>query len=300
MKLFFPPAESMAIAACALSGLLMLLYAGKRRAGDVYADLNAGNQTSPADRQMPQGLQILRDELGKSGLFSADSRAFHKRVLRTIPLLSLLAAVLIALLFRREFQALLPAVAIGGGLGILGMRIYARKARAAYRRKLEYSLPMAMERIVMSVEAGLDIIAAITNVCELERENENDARRIGIEYRPDPVIVLLEIVMQLSEAGLRLEQSLYEVAECVDCSALKHAFVHLALAQKDGGELIEPLRELSDATQLYYQETVEEEIAALPVKATVPLVLTFAGLIVCFLTTPLLQVVKITSKAVGG
>jgi hypothetical protein len=41
---------------------------------------------------------------------------------------------------------------------------------------------------------------------------------------------------------------------------------------------------------------VEEEIAKLPVKAVLPLVLTFAGLIVCFLTVPLIQVGSLTSK----
>jgi hypothetical protein len=50
------------------------------------------------------------------------------------------------------------------------------------------------------------------------------------------------------------------------------------------------LKELSDATQTQYQESVEEEIAKLPVRAVLPLILTFTGLIVCFLTVPIVQV----------
>jgi hypothetical protein len=60
--------------------------------------------------------------------------------------------------------------------------------------------------------------------------------------------------------------------------------------------LVRPLKELSDATQTAYQEVVEEEIAKLPVKAVLPLILTFAGLIVCFLTVPFIQVGVIASK----
>ena len=41
---------------------------------------------------------------------------------------------------------------------------------------------------------------------------------------------------------------------------------------------------------------IEEEIAKLPVKAVLPLILTFAGLIVCFLTVPFVQVGAIASK----
>jgi hypothetical protein len=76
----------------------------------------------------------------------------------------------------------------------------------------------------------------------------------------------------------------------VPSSSVKHALVHLGLAYKQGGEVVRPLKELSDATQQQYQETIEEEIAKLPVKAVVPLVLTFTGLIVCFLTVPVMQI----------
>ena len=84
----------------------------------------------------------------------------------------------------------------------------------------------------------------------------------------------------------------------VECSALRHAFIHLAMAYREGGELIMPLRELSDSTQLYFQESVEEDIAKMPAKATLPLLLTFAGLIICFVTVPLVQVLDMTSNAI--
>ena len=66
--------------------------------------------------------------------------------------------------------------------------------------------------------------------------------------------------------------------------------MHLGLAYKQGGEVVRPLKELSDATQTHYQESVEEEIARLPVRAVLPLLLTFTGLIICFLTVPVVQV----------
>jgi hypothetical protein len=79
-------------------------------------------------------------------------------------------------------------------------------------------------------------------------------------------------------------------------SSVKHACIHLGLAYRQGGEIVRPLKELSDATQVAYQETVEEQIAKLPVKAVLPLVLTFTGLIVCFLTVPLMQVGSLTKE----
>jgi Flp pilus assembly protein TadB len=148
-------------------------------------------------------------------------------------------------------------------------------------RKLEFFIPTVMERLVMAVGAGLDIVPAMTEAAA------------GAD---DPASAFLKRVAVFTNGGLALEDALDAAAAGIDCASLKHLSVHLALAYRQGGELIRPLRELSDATQLQYQEIVEEEIAKLPVKAVLPLVLTFAGLIVCFLTIPLIQVGSIVSK----
>jgi hypothetical protein len=104
-------------------------------------------------------------------------------------------------------------------------------------------------------------------------------------------------VYRLTEKGLTFEQSLKDVAELVPSSGVRHAFIHLGLAQKQGGELIKPLRELSDSTQIFYQESIEEDIAKLPVRATLPLLCTFLGLMICFITGPFVQVMTMTKEA---
>ena len=89
------------------------------------------------------------------------------------------------------------------------------------------------------------------------------------------------------------------MAASIPSRSVRHAFVHFGLAYKQGGEIVRPLRELSDATQAHYQECIEEEIARLPVRAVLPLVVTFAGLIICFLTVPLIQVGSIAGKVMA-
>jgi Flp pilus assembly protein TadB len=172
-------------------------------------------------------------------------------------------------------------VLLGAIAGELWYRRSKEREAAKQLKSMELNLPMTMERIVMAVGSGLDIVPAL-------REASAGAR--------DPVSLLLAEVVERSEAGLPVAASLRSVSQGVPCPAVKHCFVHLALAYQQGGELVRPLKELSDATQQYYQESVEEEIAKLPVKAVLPLVLTFAGLIVCFLTVPLIQVGSLTSR----
>jgi len=177
------------------------------------------------------------------------------------------------------------AVVIAALLGGLAGRLYKARGRelAAKReiRKMEFYLPAVMERIVMAVSSGLDIVPAL-----------REASRGG----KDPVSGILERVVKLSEAGTPVDAAFESVATDTSSVPVRHALTHLALAHRQGGEIVRPLKELSDATQTAYQESVEEMIAKLPVKAVLPLVLTFTGLIICFLTVPLMQVGAIATK----
>ena len=164
---------------------------------------------------------------------------------------------------------------LGVVLGDLVTKGHGKRKEKTLTRRLEFALPMAMERVVMAVGSGLDILPALSEV----------ARK-----STDPVSEIFRRIVSLSEGGMRVEHALQIVADGSPSSSVKHALVHLGLAYKQGGEVIRPLKELSDATQTHYQEVVEEEIAKLPVNAVLPLIITFTGLIICFLTVPIIQV----------
>lgn len=189
---------------------------------------------------------------------------------------------------------LIMATVLICAIGVLCQGAIKRRAHTAALREIDFYLPIVMERIVMAVEAGLDILPAMTRIIEIaQAEASSDDKTTCL----DPVSRLLCLAVSLVEAGLSFDEALTEVAQAVPSPAFKHAFVHLAVAHREGGELILPLRELSDATQLYFQESVEEEIAKMPVRATLPLLCTFAGLILFFVTAPLMQVLGLMSTA---
>jgi pilus assembly protein TadC len=160
-------------------------------------------------------------------------------------------------------------------------------------REIAKMTPLVMERLVMAVESGLDIVPAIKSVVEIDKISAKKSSN----HKSNLVITALDKVITIAERGTSFEESLKLVSKKFDNHALNHAFIHLGIAYKEGGELIGPLRELSDATQSYYQETIEEDLAKLPIKATAPLVLTFAGLILFFLASPLVQIISFTARA---
>lgn len=180
--------------------------------------------------------------------------------------------------------------AVGGGAGYLVIQALSRRSKERLRQNYIFHLPLVMESIVMAVEAGADVLGAIGRVVKLE---DDSMSRVSI----DPVTSLLGVALERVEQGAGLEETLRELgAEC-EVTAVRHAFLHLALAHREGGELVQPLRELGNSTQVFFQETVEEEIAKLPVRATAPLLCMFTGLIICFVTVPLLQVSSMTKRA---
>ena len=226
-----------------------------------------------------------------------DHNHLHQKNTFLIP--AVIAATICLLQILRSQSILVVLVSTGIGIAI-GVIINERRREGEALQKIksiEYFLPLIMERLVMAVEAGLDVIPALKTVVEIEKQQTAFLMARGHRQTPDEVTIAMNLVLSRTEKGQKFEDALKEVAATYNCPTLYHAFLHLGVAQREGGELISPLKELSDATQLQYQDSVEEEIAKLPVKATAPLVLTFAGLILFFLSSPLVQIISFAAKA---
>ncbi|MCO6430834.1 MAG: type II secretion system F family protein [Deltaproteobacteria bacterium] len=273
------------------AGIAVLLRSGRRTAKDVLYDLTDDGE---AEGQQPGG------PIRVAGRTKAQAK---NQLHSGIPLF---AACFVSGTAAALWQATpVMLIAAGSSAFILSRAIFnglRRRALLRYRRSIEFYLPIVMERLVMAAEAGMDILPAIAAVSRKDASQAVDNSALPRAVRSeDPVSELLLQALEMTERGMTFSESLNFVSAKTDCSALRHAFAHLAVAQKEGGELVAPLRELSDSTQIYYQESIEEEIAKLPVKATLPLLCTFTGLIVCFITSPIIQILGLTSEAgVGG
>ena len=301
------PALSATLLACfALGGLLFVRAQAKRSAFDVLDDLRdhdelirdaAIERVDSAQEENPDDGAAVVDV---HGFYSkAQLRAFKFRI-RVAQVCSFIFVVCIQLsIGMRPGPAMIPGlVAAIGFCTILSTRL-TQSRKDNYRRRIEYYLPLVMERLTMAVQAGHDIISGVRTLIEVEVP-VGSVKRGEEELSLDPVTRLFSIAYRITVAGMPFDRALNLVTKSIDCPALKHAFIHLALAHKEGGELITPLKELSDATQSYYQETVEEEIAKLPVKATAPLVCAFFGVLLVIICIPLAQISSLAGKVTNS
>jgi Flp pilus assembly protein TadB len=231
---------------------------------------------------------VLLDLTDKTQEITASPKKDFELNDKLIPVASVIAGLFLRMIFGGSSNSsLILCLLFSFSAGVFYTSYQKKRRLEDYKYKINFYLPLIMERLVMAVQAGQDILPAIGSMLAIEEK----------EKKLDPVSELLLKVKNLSESGLSFEKSLQQVAESVDSGALRHAFIHLALAHKEGGELVAPLRELSDSTQLFFQETIEEEIAKMPVKATLPLLLIFAGLIICFITTPIIQIMDVMQRS---
>jgi len=304
MEMLLPLPDILMICLISTLGLYCIYNSRTRSTKDVAIDLDefdrAFDDTSSQDKKQKEISRkfCLQDEFSACGLFEAEERRRYKLQKQITPLVVALFFLTARLVLEAEsLPGLLAACVLGLSLGYMYTQHSHRKKKEEYIQDITFYLPVVMERLVMAVQAGLDIVAAIKTILDLEFESSAEPFSSQANNSRDPVTRLLEIVYRLTEAGLSFEDALHDVSMAVNSSAFKHALIHLTIAQQEGGELIIPLRELSDSTQLYYQESIEEEIAKLPVKATLPLLCTFAGLITCFISSPLVQVLTITAQA---
>ncbi len=133
--------------------------------------------------------------------------------------------------------------------------------------ELLYYLPLVIEQVSIGVSSSLDIGPCISNIVHMA--NERDSH--------NPITEMFVHVEKLMRSGLNLEESLIEVGTASGAVETKHAFMFLSQCAKHGGEITKQLQELADAVMTARQVQVEGKITQLPVKATGPLIMVFAG-----------------------
>jgi Flp pilus assembly protein TadB len=130
-----------------------------------------------------------------------------------------------------------------------------------------YYLPLVIEQVSIGVSSALDVGPCISQIVAMAHERDSH----------NPVTEMFVHVEKLMRSGLNLEDSLQEVGDANGMTEVKHAFMFLAQCSRHGGEISKQLQELADSVMVQRQVQIEGKITALPVKATGPLAMVFAG-----------------------
>lgn len=168
-------------------------------------------------------------------------------------------------------------------------------------------MPLDIEQLLMIIQSGLDIIPAIAIIDKTKSSQkvstliQKSNKNADIYNERTSIIAILKSTIIIAESGELFEKVLINKAATQECVPLRYALYHIAHSYVEGGEIKTALSELANSTQQSYEENINKIISTLPAKAILPLVITFSGLLICFLTSPILQVLKLTAKStIGG
>ncbi|HEX8912019.1 MAG TPA: type II secretion system F family protein [Humisphaera sp.] len=153
------------------------------------------------------------------------------------------------------------SLSLGGLAGYLGPRVWLGQRTKANQRALTFGLPDALDLMVVCVEAGLTVDAAMQRVGqELGLAHPAIAREFGIAHMETRV-------------GLTRGEALKNIGVRTGCQPLQSLAAMLVQADRFGTSIAQALRVFAETLRNNRQAAAEEQAAKASVKISFPLVL---------------------------
>jgi tight adherence protein C len=237
-------------------------------------------------KQLPTGLEHSKyaQKLVYAGYDGATAPAVFS-VARLVTLIILPTAVALALI--NAPMALLMVLIPGTALiaWVLPIAVLERLARARQDR-IRHGLPDALDLLVVCVEAGISLDAAILRV----------ARELSFSY-PDLSSELL-VVNRKTNAGVTREEAIRGLYSRTGVDDLRSLSTSLIQTEKWGTSITKVLRVAAATLRRKRRQHAEKRVALAPVKMTFPLVtMILPALFIIILGPAVLQVISSLAAA---
>ena len=233
-------------AADARTRLLALLTKG----GERFAKPFTGPDAS--------GLAPLRKRLAQAGIYSANAATFVVAGRVALLFVGLLVGYAAGSALGYDPMLTVPA---GGGIGYLYPKLWLSKRIKANHKLLSHGLPDGLDLMVVCVEAGLTLDAAMQRVSEeLQLAHPAFSRELSITHME-------------TQIGLPRQQAMKNLGDRTGFVPLQALCAMLIQADRFGTSVANALRVQSDGLRQHRQHKAEEASAKAVVKLSFPLVL---------------------------
>lgn len=209
-----------------------------------------------------ESLNKLEARFGQAGIPSVDAPIYYLFFQRIASLV--FCVIGLTMLFAggkgmaHLFNIVLGIILVGGGL--FGPYLYLENKISHRRKKLERAFPDTLDLLLICVESGLALDAALNRVC-----NE-----LGRAY-PDMTEELNRTRLELALINDRV-RALMNLGERTNMVAFRSLVAALIQSERFGTSLTDTLRVLSEDFRLQRLSQAEAKAARLPVLLTIPLI----------------------------
>ncbi len=190
--------------------------------------------------------------------------------------LGALVAIYLPLVLRLNLpsNAMLLTVALAAALGWQAPIIYLRNRLEKRKTEIRRNWPTAMDLLLICVESGMSIEAALRKVAE--------------EIAPESAILSEEMALTNAELNYLPErqQAFRRLAERTDVEEIAAVVTSLVQSEKHGTPIGQALRVLARESRALRMQAAEKKAAGLPPKLTVPMIVFFLPVLFAVIMTP--------------
>lgn len=200
-----------------------------------------------------------------------------------------LTAILVFVAFtfapRTHFSTFMIGVILAGGVGWLAPMWYLRRAVTARQERIRRSLPDCLDLLVVCIEAGISLDAALLRV----------AKDLGSAH-PQLARELL-IINQKTNAGMTRSDALRGLWERTGVNEVRALVSHIVQGEKWGTSTGKVLRVYAETLRRERKQAAEKKAATAPVKMLLPLgVFIFPAILLVVMGPVVVAVSKMFAK----
>ena len=162
---------------------------------------------------------------------------------------------------RLSGRNILGLTVFAGALGLMLPNLWLALAIKSRKEKIRHGMPDSLDLMVVTIEAGLGLDAALRRVSE-------EIKTVHPELSEELVLASLETQMGLSRA-----ESLNNLALRTDVSEMKSLTAILIQAERFGTSIAQAVRTHADSMRVKRSQQAEERAAKTAVKLILPLIL---------------------------
>ncbi len=166
-----------------------------------------------------------------------------------------------ALAMRLSGRNILGLTVFAGALGLMLPNLWLALAIKSRKEKIRFGMPDSLDLMVVTIEAGLGLDAALRRVSE-------EMKAVHPELSEELVLTSLETQM-----GLSRSESLHNLALRTDISEMKSLTAILIQAERFGTSIAQAVRTHADSMRVKRSQQAEERAAKTAVKLILPLIL---------------------------
>lgn len=237
--------------------------------------------TQPMNRLAPPSAMEaakLQKKLMHAGFRSPNAPIIY-RAIQSLSLIGIpIATIIVILAIGRSISSSLPIIALSVGVGYLTPRSVLDRMTQKRHQRLRWGLADALDLLVVSVEAGLGVNAAMVRV-------SSEMRRVHPEISEEFEMVNLEI-----RVGREREEALRNLAERTGVDDLRGLCAMLIQADRFGTSIARAIRAYSDSLRTKRRQRAEQAAQKAAIKLLFPLaVFLFPTLFIALIGPAMLQ-----------